>query len=61
MEINKTYIFNAIAFIVAVLGGFGYSGELPESWMPFVVPAVLLINLILKYWSRTVSGQARNV
>lgn len=61
MEINKTMAFNIVALIVAVLGAYGYSGELPEGWMAFVVPIVALINLILKYWSRTASGKARNV
>lgn len=61
MEINKTIAFNIVALIVAVLGAFGYTGELPETWMAFVVPIVLLINLALKYWSGTESGKARNV
>lgn len=61
MGINKTMAFNIVALIVAVLGAYGYSGELPEGWMVFVVPIVALINLILKYWSGTASGKARNV
>lgn len=61
MNINKTYVFNAIALVVAVLGAFGYTGELPEGWEAFVLPIVLLINLALKYWSHTASGKVRNV
>lgn len=61
MEINKTIAFNVVALIVAVLAAYGYTGELPETWTAFVVPIVTLINLILKYWSRTEGGKARNV
>lgn len=61
MQINKTIAFNVVALVIAVLGAFGYTGELPESWEAFVLPIVLLINLALKYWSRTPSGKTRNV
>ncbi len=45
---SKTLAFNIVAFIVAVLASFGYEGTLPDAWVPFVVPAVTIINLILR-------------
>ena len=50
---SKTLWFNALAFILAVgipvLGQFGYTGEVPANLAVFVVPAIALVNLILRF------------
>ena len=47
--LSKTVWFNALAFLVAVLGSFGYTGELDPRLGQFVLPVVFLINLILRF------------
>ena len=47
--LSKTVWFNALAFLVAVLGSFGYTGELDPRLEQFVLPVVFLINLILRF------------
>ena len=47
--LSKTVVFNSIAFVVALLSAFGYTGEVSEELGAFVVPAVLLINLVLRF------------
>jgi formate-dependent nitrite reductase membrane component NrfD len=56
-EVNKmnwTTVFNVLAFIVAVaapiLGGAGYTGEVPVEWGVFVPAAIALVNMILKWY-----------
>ena len=50
---SKTFWFNALAFILAVgipvLGQFGYTGELSPELGVFVIPAIALVNLILRF------------
>lgn len=46
--LSKTLWFNVAAFIAAALAAFGYEGTLPDNWVPFVVPAVAIINAILR-------------
>ena len=46
---SKTFWFNGLAFIVAILSAFGYTGEVSSELGAFVVPAVLLINLVLRF------------
>lgn len=48
---SKTLWFNVLAFVVAVAGGFGYTGELPGDWQQFVLPAIFLVNLILRFFT----------
>ena len=50
---SKTVVANGLAFGVAIFGPVvaewvGYTGEVPENLQPFVVPAILLINLGLR-------------
>ena len=47
--LSKTVIFNGIAFVVAILSVFGYTGEVSEELGAFIVPAVTLINLGLRF------------
>lgn len=47
---SKTFWFNIVAFIVVgILPAFGYDGTIPGDWQPFVLPAVVLINLVLRF------------
>ena len=46
---SKTFWFNVLAFVAAVAGGFGYTGELPGDWGQFVLPAVFVVNIILRF------------
>lgn len=46
---SKTFWFNIVAFIVAVLSSFGYTGEVPKEWGQFVLPVVFLVNLVLRF------------
>ncbi len=50
---SKTIVFNALAFILAVglpvLAQYGYTGEIPANLAVFVVPAIALVNLILRF------------
>jgi len=46
---SKTFWFNILAFVSAVLASFGYSGEVPDDWALFVAPAVALVNIILRF------------
>ena len=48
---SKTVWFNALAFLVAVLGSFGYTGELDPGLAQFVLPVVFVINLILRFFT----------
>jgi hypothetical protein len=45
---SKTVWFNTLAFVVAVAASFGFDGSLPMNLEVFVVPAVTVINLILR-------------
>lgn len=50
---SKTIVFNVLAFAVAVGGpvaaGAGYTGEVPENLEVYVVPAIALVNLVLRF------------
>lgn len=46
---SRTFWFNVVAFIVAVLANFGYTGELSGDLGQFVLPVVFMINLILRF------------
>jgi hypothetical protein len=50
---SKTFWFNVVAFVLAVgipvAGQYGYTGELPPELGVFVIPAIALINLILRF------------
>ena len=45
---SKTLWFNIVAFAVIVLGAFGFTGEIPESWEVFVPIAVAAVNFLLR-------------
>ena len=50
---SKTFWFNVVAFVLAVgipvLGQYGYTGELSPELGVFVIPAIALVNLILRF------------
>ena len=46
---SKTFWFNVLAFVAAVAASFGYTGELPAEAQQFVLPAVFLINVLLRF------------
>ena len=47
---SKTFWFNVIAFVVlGVLPNFGFVPVVPAGWEPFVLPVVLVVNLILRF------------
>ncbi len=51
--VSKTIWFNGLAFLLAVglpvLANYGYTGEVPASWGVFVIPAITLVNLVLRF------------
>ena len=52
---SKTIWANGLALIAAVAGPIlaewvGYTGEVPSELTPFVLPAILVINLGLRYF-----------
>ena len=51
--VSKTIWFNGLAFLLAValpvLAQYGYTGEVPAAWGVFVIPAITLVNLILRF------------
>ncbi len=53
---SKTLWFNALAFILAVgipvLGSYGYTGELSPELGVFVIPAIALVNLVLRFLTK---------
>jgi len=53
---SKTFWFNVVAFIVAILANFGYTGEVPADWQPFILPAVIVANLILRFVTKQPIG-----
>lgn len=46
---SKTFWFNVLAFVVAVAANFGYTGELAPEAQQFVLPAVFVINIVLRF------------
>jgi hypothetical protein len=46
---SKSFWFNALAFVIAILANFGYTGEVPEELGQFVLPVVFLINVVLRF------------
>ncbi len=46
---SKTFWFNVLALVVAIVSNFGYTGELPANWAVFLPAIVALINVILGY------------
>ena len=53
---SKTFWFNTLAFVLAVgipvLGQYGYTGELSADVGVFVVPAIALVNLVLRFLTK---------
>lgn len=53
-RMNWTTAFNVIAFVVAVaapiLGGAGYTGEVPAEWAVFIPAAITAVNIFLKWY-----------
>lgn len=51
--LSKTVGFNVAAFLVAIAGpvarNAGYTGEVPENLEVYVVPAIALVNVILRF------------
>jgi len=45
---SKTLWFNIAALIFAVLGNFGYTGNLPAEWALFVPAIVAIVNMVLR-------------
>lgn len=50
--LNKEIIFNVLAFIVLVATQFGYTGEVPDAWLPFLPVAVVIVNLAIALWKK---------
>jgi hypothetical protein len=50
---SKTFWFNTLALVLAVglpvLSQYGYTGEVPAEWGVFVIPAIALVNLVLRF------------
>ncbi len=46
---TKSFWFNLLALIVAVASNYGYTGEMPESWVVFIPVLVTLVNMLLHY------------
>ena len=46
---SKTLWFNVLAFVVAVTGAFGYTGELPGEAAVFVPAVIAVINFLLRF------------
>ena len=46
---SKTLWFNVVAFVIAVLENYGYTGLLPDEWALFIPAAIALVNFILRW------------
>ena len=46
---SKTVWFNVLGFVVAIAAAFGFTGEISAELGTFVLPAVTVINLILRF------------
>ncbi len=50
---SKTFWFNVAGFVLAVAGpvarSAGYTGEVPTDLEVFVVPAITLVNIALRF------------
>jgi hypothetical protein len=46
--LSKTLWFNGVAFVVIVLGAFGFQAEIPEGWGIYVPVAVAIVNGLLR-------------
>jgi hypothetical protein len=57
---SKTVWFNALAFLVAVIGPilsqYGYTGDIPAGLAVFVPAAIAAINLILRKLTSSAIG-----
>lgn len=62
---DKTTLFNVVAFLLAVLVPVlteaGFTGDVPAEWAIFVPAAIAAINMILKRLSKTEAGRAMNI
>ena len=50
---DRTVYFNLLALLVAVLGEWGYSGDLPDGWAIWVTVIVTVINQALRLFTKT--------
>ena len=54
--VSKTIGFNVLAFVLAValpiLSQYGYTGEIPANWAVFIVPAIALVNIVLRFLTK---------
>ena len=50
---SKTLWFNVLALVALVAGSFGYTGELPGEVSLFVPAIVAIINLVLRFVTKT--------
>ena len=60
---SKILWANGVAFLVAIVGPvlaewIGYTGEVPPSLQLFVLPAVALLNIVLRYFFTNTSLRA---
>lgn len=56
-KLSKTLWVNGLALVVAVAGPVlaewvGYTGEVPDELKPFVLPAILLVNFVLRFFTK---------
>ena len=54
--LSKTLWFNILALLVMVASSFGYTGELPADWAVFAPMLVVVINLILRFFTKQPIG-----
>jgi len=47
--LSKTFWFNVVALVLAVLEQYGYTGVLPAEWEPLVPVLIIVVNLVLRF------------
>lgn len=50
---SKMFWFNVLAFAAAVAVSFGYTGQLPAEWEQYVGVFVAVINILLRFVTKT--------
>lgn len=51
--LSKTVWFNVLALLVMVASSFGYGGELPEGWEKGGEFVIVMVNLFLRFVTKT--------
>lgn len=50
---SKTFWFNILALVATVAASFGYTGELSAEWDKYAAVIVMIINIILRFFTKT--------